>query len=136
VADEARARSPESETLEAQLAQHSEGGAYMLRRRLERHVSEESQSLAAEIAHHVHARVQDWAVDAVTRPPQNRELSGHEGDMVLNAAYLVEADRVEGLRGLVGELETQHAALGARIELTGPWPPYNFVPSGGAGALA
>jgi hypothetical protein len=40
------------------------------------------------------------------------------------------------LRGLVDELETHHRALGARIELTGPWPPYNFVPSRGAGALA
>ena len=135
LADEARARSPEAETLEAQLAEHSEGGAYMLRRRLERHVSEVSESLAAEVARHVHARVQDWAVDAVTLSPQNRELSGHEGEMVLNGAYLVDADRVDGLRGLVGELETHHRELGARIELTGPWPPYNFVPSRGAGAL-
>jgi hypothetical protein len=127
LADEARARSPEAEALEAQLGEHSEGGAYMLRRRLERHVKEVSEALAAEVARHVHARVQDWAVDAVTRPPQNRELSGHEGDMALNASYLVEADRVDGLRGLVGELEAQHRALGARIELTGPWPPYNFV---------
>jgi hypothetical protein len=136
LADEARARSPQAETLEAQLAQSSEGGAYMLRRRLDRHVSEVSESLAAEVARHVHARVQDWAVDAVTLPSQNRELSGHEGEMVLNGAYLVEADRADSLRGLVGELETHHRALGARIELTGPWPPYNFVPSRGAGALA
>jgi hypothetical protein len=134
--DEARARSPEADTLEAQLAESSEGGAYMLRRRLERHLSEVADSLAAEVARHVHARVQDWAVDAVTRPAQNRDLSGHEGEMVLNGAYLIEADRVEGLRELVGELESHHRALGARIELTGPWPPYNFVPSGGAGALA
>ena len=136
LAEVARARSPEADGLEAQLADHSEGGAYMLRRRLERHLREMSESLAAEVARHVHARVQDWAVDAVTRPAQNRELSGHEGEMVLNGAYLVEADRVDGLRALVGELETHHRSLGARIELTGPWPPYNFVPSGGAAALA
>jgi hypothetical protein len=136
MADEARARSPDADTLEAQLAESTEGGAYMLRRRLERHLSEIVDSLTAEVARHVHARVQDWAVDAVTRPAQNRDLSGHEGEMVLNGAYLIEADRVEGLRELVGELESHHQALGARIELTGPWPPYNFVPSGGAGALA
>ena len=84
VAEEARARSPEAEVLEASSRERSEGGAYMLRRRLERHVSEVADSLAAEVASHVHARVQDWAVDAVSRPPQNREVSGHEGDMVLN----------------------------------------------------
>ena len=40
------------------------------------------------------------------------------------------------LRELVAELEERHRPLGARIELTGPWPPYNFVPGGGTTALA
>jgi hypothetical protein len=134
--EEARRRTPEAEAHDAELAGRGEGAGYMLRRRLERQVAETADALAAEVAHQVHARVQDWAVDAVTRPPQNRELSGHEGDMALNAAYLVEADRVDGLRELVAELEAHHRAVGARIELTGPWPPYNFVPPGGAEALA
>ena len=84
-------------------------------------------ALAAELAEDVHARSQDWAADAVVRPPQNRELSGHEGEMVLNGAYLVERDRADGLRELVAELEERHRGARRRIELTGPWPPYNFV---------
>jgi Gas vesicle synthesis protein GvpL/GvpF len=112
------------------------GGAYLQRRRYERDVRERAGALAAEVADQVHARVQDWAVDAVTRPPQNRELSGHEGEMLLNGAYLVDADRVDGLRELVADLEERHRALGVRIELTGPWPPYNFAPRGDAAALA
>ena len=67
-------------------------------------------------------------IDAVSRPPQNRDLSGHEGEMLLNGAYLVEDERVDGLRDLVAELEQRHRALGARLDLSGPWPPYNFVP--------
>jgi hypothetical protein len=114
----------------------TEGGAYLQRRRFERDVRERAGALAAEVADQVHARVQDWAVDAVTRPPQNRELSGHEGEMLLNGAYLVDADRVDGLRDLVAELEERHRTLGVRIELTGPWPPYNFAPRGDAAALA
>ena len=118
------------------LAETGGGGAYMLRRRQERQLREAADSLAAEIAEDVHARLQGWASDAVTRPPQNRDLSGHEGDMLLNAAYLVPAERVDGLRELVAELEKRYEALGVRIELTGPWPPYNFVPGGGAAAIA
>jgi Gas vesicle synthesis protein GvpL/GvpF len=114
----------------------TEGGAYLQRRRYERDVRERAGALAAEVADQVHARVQDWAVDAVTRPPQNRELSGHEGEMLLNGAYLVDADRVDGLRELVADLEERHRALGVRIELTGPWPPYNFAPRGDTAALA
>jgi Gas vesicle synthesis protein GvpL/GvpF len=134
--ERARAQSQEAAALEAELSDRSEAGAYMLRRRLERHVREEADALAAEVAERVHARLQDWATDAVTRPPQNRELSGHQGDMLLNGAYLVEAERVEGLRALVAELGERHRPLGVRIELTGPWPPYNFVPHGDAPALA
>ena len=113
-----------------------EGSAYLQRRRTERGNREATSRLAADIAQQVHARLQDWAIDARTRPPQNRELSGHEGEMVLNAAYLVERERTEELREIVAELEAHHRDLGARIELTGPWPPYNFVPAAGAPALA
>ena len=40
----------------------------MLRRRLERHVREASDAIARELAEQVHARFQDWSIDAVTRP--------------------------------------------------------------------
>ena len=136
LAEAARSRSTEAAALEDEVGARTGGGAYMLRRRLERHMREVVDSLAAEVADEVHTRLQDWASDAVIRPPQNPELSGHEGQMLLNGAYLVEAERVEGLRELVAELEERHRPLGARIELTGPWPPSNFVPGGGTTALA
>jgi hypothetical protein len=104
------------------------GAAYMLQRRRERERREAADRLAAELAEEVHARLQDWASDAVLNPPQNRELSGHEGDMLLNAAYLVETAKVDRFQELVAALQEGHSEHGARLELTGPWPPYNFVP--------
>jgi hypothetical protein len=135
LAEEARSRDSEVAALEDELGARTGGGAYMLRRRLERHVREVVDSLAGELGEEVHAQLRDWASDAVVLPPQNPELSGHEGRMVLNGAYLVEAERVEGLRALVVELEERHRELGVRIELTGPWPPYNFLPGGRTAAL-
>lgn len=105
-----------------------EGSSYLRRRRQERETRAAAGSLASELAERVHARLQDWAIDGITRPPQNRELSGHSGEMVLNAAYLVDRERTDELRELVAELEEHHRLLGVHIELTGPWPPYNFVP--------
>jgi hypothetical protein len=136
LAEEARSRSTEAATLQDELGARTGGGAYMLRRRLERQVREAVDALGAQLAEQLHAQLQDWASDAVVLAPQNPELSGHEGRMLLNGAYLVDAERVTGLRELVAELEERHRALGARIELTGPWPPYNFVPGGGTAALA
>jgi hypothetical protein len=129
---EAHSRSPDVPALEADLDTSAGGGAYMLRRRVERHVRAEADRLAGELAEDVHSRLSSSASDAVSLPPQNRDLSGHTGEMLLNGAYLIEADRVEDLKELVAELEERHRQLGARLELTGPWPPYNFVSPDGA----
>jgi hypothetical protein len=104
------------------------GAAYMLLRREERRLREAVDARENELAEDVHARLQDWADDARVRPAQNRELSGHEGDMVLNGAYLVQRAKAEELRALVSELQERHRDVGARLELGGPFPPYNFVP--------
>ena len=104
------------------------GTAYMLGRRADQERREVADRLARALAEDVHARLQDWAIDAVVNPPQSRELSGHEGEMRLNGAYLVESARADELRGLVAELQERHRAAGARLELAGPLPPFNFVP--------
>jgi hypothetical protein len=136
LAEHARARSTETAALEEELGARTGGGAYMLRRRLERHVRETVDALGAELADEVHSQLADLASGTVVLSPQNPELSGHEGTMLLNGAYLVDAERVERMHGLVAELEERHRALGARLVLTGPWPPYNFVPGGDTAALA
>ena len=112
----------------ADAASLGSGAEYLLRRRAEREDRDAADQIAGEIANDVHARLQDWAAGAVLRPAQNRELSGHDGEMVLNGAYLVETSKVPQLRELVAELRERHAELGARIELSGPFPAYNFVP--------
>jgi hypothetical protein len=103
------------------------GAAYLARRRHEREAREAARALAVQIVDEVDGSLQAHAIDWVRLPAQNRELSGHTGDMVLNAAYLVEGDAVDQLRGSMNELQQRYAEFGARLELTGPWPPYNFV---------
>ncbi len=46
--------------------------------------------------------------------------------MLLNAAYLVRRGD-EGLAREVASLHAEHATNGYAFELTGPWPPHNFV---------
>ena len=118
----------EPENAGAETAGAGSGAAYLLRRREERRLREAADDRAASLAEDVHARLQERAIDARVRPAQNRELSGLEGEMVLNGAYLVEREQADGLRELVAELEQRHRALGARIVLGGPFPPYSFVP--------
>jgi len=112
-------------------AAHDEGGlAYLARRRSQLAAREEARGLAGQLADQVDGALRVVAIDAVRLPAQNRELSRHEGDMVLNAAYLI-GDPAE-LGACVDALQERYAAQGARIDLTGPWPPYNFVTSAAA----
>ena len=119
----------------AENADRGEGSTYMLRRQSERAAREAASSLARTVADDVLARLQDWAISTTTNPAQNRDLSGHKGEMVLNAACLVERSQTAELRELVAALEDRHRDLGAMIELSGPWPPYNFISAAGPDAL-
>jgi hypothetical protein len=107
---------------------HGEGGAaYLARRRDERQAREAARSRAAQMVDEVDGALRMHAIDAVRLRPQNRELSGHTGDMLLNAAYLLDADQVDALRATADELQERYAEHGAQIVVTGPWPPYNFA---------
>lgn len=103
------------------------GRAYLERKGRERRRQDALRQLVTRAAEEVHAHLSDRATAATLLRPQARELSGHSGDMVLNGAYLVDRARVEEFRATAAELGERQRELGLALEVTGPWPPYNFV---------
>jgi Gas vesicle synthesis protein GvpL/GvpF len=113
--------------LENQVSAAEGGRAYLEGRRLEQRVASELEGFRGEAAGRLHARLLAAAEDGLALPLQAPELSGREEEMVFNGAYLVTVDRVafeEALASLGRDLRDD----GVDLELTGPWPPYNFVP--------
>ncbi len=55
--------------------------------------------------------------------------------MILNAAYLLDDHRNESFYEELENLSGRFAPLGIELELTGPWPAYNFVPGAIGAAL-
>jgi hypothetical protein len=104
------------------------GAAYMRRRQGERDRRERERQQLEESAEQIHERLSTLAGDGHMLPPQRPEVSGHAGDMVLNGVYLVSNDSQERFHAEVQALEDEFAPLGVKLVLTGPWPPYNFVP--------
>jgi hypothetical protein len=105
------------------------GGSYLGRKQQDLRLRDELDEIVTAAAAESHARLEEWATASELLPAQRRELSGHEGEMVLNAAYLVDDDRLEGFRGVVAELEHQYGGEGFAFELTGPWPAFHFTGS-------
>jgi hypothetical protein len=107
----------------------SEGGrAYLHRRRLEQLISSELERFAADVADDLHSRLLAAAEDGVSLPLQSTEISGRDEEMLFNGAYLVPSDR-SAFEDKLAALAVGYRNTGAELELTGPWPPYNFIPA-------
>jgi hypothetical protein len=105
----------------------SSGRRYLEEKQRARREAEEREALRARWADEAHARLAAVADAATANPLQPREVSGRDDEMFLNGAYLVPLEREQDFRAVLAELETDLGPSGARFELTGPWPPYNFV---------
>jgi len=57
-----------------------------------------------------------------------RETAESNVELVLNWAFLLPRSATTAFRAQIGELNAHHAMRGLTLELSGPWPPYRFVP--------
>ncbi|GAA2592709.1 GvpL/GvpF family gas vesicle protein [Actinomadura fulvescens] len=108
------------------------GAAYLRNRQAQRRRREEAGRRVTAQAQAIHAELAELAVAARQHPPQDPKLSGHDGTQILNVAYLLDDDRVEGFLAAVKDLDGRLPGIGA--EVTGPWPPYSFIDTGDAAA--
>jgi hypothetical protein len=105
----------------------SAGRRYLEEKQRARRLAEERDALKAQWAEESHERLAGAAEGARANPLQPREVSGRDAEMFLNGAYLVAIEREPEFRDVLVELDAAFGPSGARYDLTGPWPPYNFV---------
>jgi hypothetical protein len=103
----------------------SPGTSYLQRRRAEQHTEEEARGEALAVAERIDTELRDIAAEARLHRPQDPQLSGERGWMILNAAYLVDDARADDFRAAVAHLADLRREI--RLQLTGPWAPYSFA---------
>jgi len=116
--------------LRTEMASKSDGVAYFLKKRLEEKVAQEVERVSDECAQRSHDRLSSHAEEALINPLQGREITGRKKEMILNGAYLVAEEQLAVFRAELQSLEEEYGNLGLSYEMTGPWPPYNFVTIG------
>lgn len=72
------------------------------------------------IADRIHSHLARFAGEAMRDAVDGTE-------MILNATYLITMASEDDFRMEVRKLSSEFHALGIRIEVSGPWPPYHFV---------
>lgn len=107
------------------------GTAYMTRRQKVRNRRQQTRGAWRELAQQCHDRLSESASDArllQNASRMNNSLSENgKADLLLNASYLVRDTRLRHFRALTEELRAMLREQGLILQMTGPWPPYNFV---------
>ena len=119
---------------EAQLAALLPGRRYFeeqrIRARAEKELSLWLKETRRQVANHLRLQASDFCEcpEVPREPPE----SGIE--VVLNWAFLLPKSATPAFRARINQVNEKHAMGGLVLELSGPWPPYRFVPPLSIGA--
>ena len=101
------------------------GAAYLRQKREEAEQRARDEAESAEQAEAVYERLSRGSVARRRLQPQDPKLTGYQGTMTLNAAFLVDDTEREAFLELIdalrGELPPES------LHVAGPWPPYSFA---------
>jgi hypothetical protein len=77
------------------------------------------------LAEELHSALSGLSAASRRLAPQDPRLTGHDGTMILNGAYLVELGAGPAFETAVRSLAEKHPDAG--LDVRGPWPPYSFA---------
>ncbi|HEX6150029.1 GvpL/GvpF family gas vesicle protein [Nocardioides sp.] len=120
-----KAVAPEPAPTPVTVPEPTSGAEFLRRRRAQADEREERQDTGARAAEAIHHALSEVSVASRILAPQDPQLTGITGTMILNGAYLVAVDAQEAFAARLSEVEETHGDL--RIESGGPWPPYSFA---------
>jgi hypothetical protein len=100
------------------------GKAYLFARKRAAHERGNAERAERDLAAACHEALASAACEAATLPLRAK-AAGREGKLLLNGTYLV--SDVPAFHAAVAAATERYRPLGLSLELTGPWPPYNFV---------
>ena len=102
------------------------GQSYLMLKKIEALRADETKAEVARAADEVETKLKDQSDDSVRLRILKVETTEH-GELKAKFAFLVPRSSFEDFRNAAEQLAEQMEASGIRIELTGPWPPYNFA---------
>jgi hypothetical protein len=104
----------------------SAGQAYLLRKKIEGMRTDETRVEVKRAVTEIESELSSLSSGSVRLRVRQAEAAEH-GELVGKLAFLINRNLFEKFRGAAGKIAYQRASFGFRLELTGPWPAYNFV---------
>ena len=117
--------SPKLRELARQAEAASPGQSYLMQKKIEALKVDEARVALNEIVDRIEQTLREQADDTRRLRVLKVEATEH-GELKAKFAFLVKRSNFEEFRDAAERLAEQNVAAGVRLELTGPWPAYNF----------
>lgn len=106
--------------------QASPGQSYLMQKKIDALKVDEARATVNRIVDQIEQKLKEQSDDARRLRILKVETTEH-GELKAKFAFLVRRSGFEEFRDAAERLARENQAAGVRIELTGPWPVYNFV---------
>ena len=118
--------SPVLRELSERAAQASPGQSYLMQKKVDALKVDESRAALNRIIEQVEQTLSEQSDDAKRLRVLKVEATEH-GELKAKFAFLIKKSVFENFRDAAEHLAQEHQGAGVRLELTGPWPAYNFT---------
>jgi hypothetical protein len=118
--------SPVLRELVERAAQAPPGQAYLMQKKIDALRVDEVRAAVNRIVDQIEAKLREQSDDARRLRILKVETTEH-GELKAKFAFLVKRSGFEEFRDAAERLAQENQNAGVRLELTGPWPVYNFV---------
>jgi type I site-specific restriction endonuclease len=105
----------------------SRGAAYLLGRKMEEELKDQVGARLAQIGEEIFQELGKDASEAKLHDTQAQKVTGKKKEMILNAVYLVDREKVAHFCQQGKRFVEEYDFMGLDLDFSGPWPPYNFT---------
>lgn len=122
---EIRKTDDEIKKLEREIASKSKGASFFLEKKLGNILTSKTEEKINQATAEIFKTLGQQAQEKAQNRLFSRQLTGKEKDMILNAVFSVQKDKINDFMRAFKKLKGEFKD--SEFSLTGPWPPYNFV---------
>jgi hypothetical protein len=109
-------------------AAESMGQSYLLKKKRGNAIRQQSIDFLNDLSSRLYQQILSWSVEGRRNKVLSKQATGKGGDMILNAAFLLNTKDVEDFKKRIDALAAGYSSDAFSFEISGPWPCYSFCP--------
>jgi vacuolar-type H+-ATPase subunit E/Vma4 len=107
----------------------SPGARYLQQKQLKATIESALDARMALVANELQQALAAHAVDSSSLRLHASSVTGRSERMVFNGGFLLNSEALTDFQAALSEQQDIYKDIDLKLELRGPWPPYNFCPN-------